>query len=149
MYTIGEVSKMYDLPISTLRYYDKEGLFPNLKRKGNIRYFNESEVESIRVIECLKKSGLEIKEIKQFIEWVSQGPSTYNQRKDLFEARKAAVEAEIKCMQKTLALLEYKCWFYETALAEGSEEHIHAMLPNNLPTHIQKLYDESHPQLHN
>ena len=39
MYTIGQVSAMFSLPVSTLRYYDKEGFFPNLKRKGNIRYF--------------------------------------------------------------------------------------------------------------
>ena len=38
MYTIGQVSTMFDLPVSTLRYYDKEGFFPNLERKGNIRY---------------------------------------------------------------------------------------------------------------
>ncbi|MCF2682486.1 MerR family transcriptional regulator, partial [Faecalicatena contorta] len=54
------------LPISTLRYYDKEGFFPNLMRKGNIRYFSDDELEAIRVIECLKRSGLEIKDIKQF-----------------------------------------------------------------------------------
>ena len=66
MYTIGQVSEMYNLPISTLRYYDKEGFFPNLMRKGNIRYFSDVELEAIRIIECLKQSGLEIKEIKQF-----------------------------------------------------------------------------------
>lgn len=32
LYTIGQVSKMFDLPISTIRYYDKEGLFPELER---------------------------------------------------------------------------------------------------------------------
>ena len=41
MYTIGQVSAMFNLPVSTLRYYDKEGFFPNLERKGNIRYFDE------------------------------------------------------------------------------------------------------------
>ena len=69
MYTIGQVSEMYNLPISTLRYYDKEGFFPNLMRKGNIRYFSDVELEAIRIIECLKQSGLEIKEIKQFFQW--------------------------------------------------------------------------------
>ena len=59
MYTIGQVSEMFGLPISTLRYYDKEGLFPNLERKGNIRYFGEKDLEVIRIIECLKASGLE------------------------------------------------------------------------------------------
>ena len=49
MYTIGQVSEMFDLPISTLRYYDKEGLFPNLERKENIRYFSEENIEAIHV----------------------------------------------------------------------------------------------------
>ena len=60
MYTIGQVSEMFDLPISTLRYYDKEGLFPDIKRISGIRKFDEKEIEAIRVIECLKRSGMEI-----------------------------------------------------------------------------------------
>lgn len=63
MYTIGQVSEMFDLPISTLRYYDKEGFFPHLVRKGNIRYFSNHEIEALHLIECLKKSGLGLKEI--------------------------------------------------------------------------------------
>lgn len=65
MYSIGEISKMFQLPISTLRYYDKEGLFPHLKRVNGVRQFSESEIETLRVIDCLKKSGLEIKEYKR------------------------------------------------------------------------------------
>ena len=96
MYTIGQVSEMFGLPISTLRYYDKEGFFPNLERKGNIRHFSENELEAIHVIECLKQSGLEIKDIKQFFEWVTAGPSSYEKRKELFEMRKLMVKDEIK-----------------------------------------------------
>ena len=47
MYTIGQVSEMFDLPISTLRYYDKEGFFPHLVRKCNIRYFSNHEIEAL------------------------------------------------------------------------------------------------------
>ena len=61
MYTIGQVSERFDLPVSTLRYYDKEGLFPALTRTSGIRRFGEQELEALRVIECLKRSGLEIK----------------------------------------------------------------------------------------
>ena len=67
MYSIGEISKMFQLPISTLRYYDKEGLFPHLKRVNGVRQFSEIEIETLRVIDCLKKSGLEIKEIKEIL----------------------------------------------------------------------------------
>ena len=143
MYTIGQVSEMFHLPISTLRYYDKEGFFPNLERKGNIRYFSDNELEAIRVIECLKRSGLEIKDIKQFFEWVTEGSSNYAKRKELFEHRKAAVKEEIKQLEKTLAMLEFKCWYYDTALADGSEDKINAMLPDHLPKDIQKLYNEA------
>ena len=100
MYTIGQVSAMFNLPVSTLRYYDKEGFFPNLERKGNIRYFSDNELEALRIIECLKKSGLEIKDIKQFFIWVSEGSSSYEKRKELFEIRKLAVEAKIQNLQK-------------------------------------------------
>ena len=55
MYTIGQVSEMFDLPISTLRYYDKEGFFPHLVRKGNIRYFSNHEIEALHLIECPRK----------------------------------------------------------------------------------------------
>lgn len=102
MYTIGQVSEMLGIPVSTLRYYDKEKLFPNLERKGNIRWFGDNELEALRIIDCLKASGLEIKDIKQFFAWVNEGSSSYAKRKELFEARKSAVEAEIQSLQKTL-----------------------------------------------
>ena len=144
MYTIGQVAEMFDLPISTLRYYDKQGLFPQLIRESGIRKFSENEIEALRVIECLKKSGLEIKDIKQFFEWVTEGSSTYAKRKELFEHRKAAVKEEIKQLEKTLAMLEFKCWYYDTAIADGNENKINAMLPDNLPKDIQKLYNKAH-----
>ena len=144
MYTIGQVSEMFHLPISTLRYYDKEGFFPNLERRGNIRYFSDSDIEAIHVIECLKESGLEIKDIKQFFEWVVEGPSSYPNRKQLFETRKEAVIAEIKHLEKTLAMLEFKCWYYDKAIADGNEDCINAMIPDKLPKNIQKLYNKAH-----
>lgn len=144
MYTIGQVSEMFGIPISTLRYYDKEGLFPDMERQSGIRKFSEREIEALRVIECLKASGLEIREIKQFMEWTKEGNKTYGKRKELFETRRAAVEEEISRLQKTLNMLRYKCWYYETALAKGSEDGIIAMLPDRLPPEIQKLYDSAH-----
>ena len=93
MYTIGQVSEMFSLPISTLRYYDKEGLFPQMERSSGIRRFSERELEALRVIECLKRSGLEIKEIKQFMQWCAEGNGTYPQRHALFEHQLETVKA--------------------------------------------------------
>ena len=144
MYTIGQISEMFHLPISTLRYYDKEGLFPDIERQSGMRKFGEKELEALRVIECLKASGLEIKDIKQFMAWVREGSATYVQRKQLFEDRRAAVEEEMRQLEKTLAMIRFKCWYYETALRDGNEDGISAMLPDHLPPEIQRLYDLGH-----
>ena len=144
MYTIGQVSEMFHLPISTLRYYDKQGLLPNLKRQSGIRQFGENDLECLRVIECLKDSGLEITDIKHYFELCDQGSATYPDRKALFEMRKAAVEKEIADLQQTLDMLKYKCWYYDTAIADGNEDGINAMLPDKLPAEIQRLYDNGH-----
>ncbi len=147
MYTIGQISEMFGLPVSTIRYYDKEGLLPGVERRSGIRRFGEKDVETLRVIECLKKSGLEIRDIRQFMQWVSEGASSYPQRKELFETRKAAVEQEIEHLQRTLDMLRFKCWYYETAMKDGNEDRINAMLPDKLPEEIQKLYDHAHEEL--
>ena len=96
------------------------------------------------MIECLKRSGLEIKDIKQFFQWVMEGPSSYGKRKEMFETRKAAVEDEIKALERALARLKFKWWYYETAIKDGNEDGINAMLPDKLPEEIQELYDISH-----
>ena len=124
MYTIGQVSKMFHLPISTLRYYDKEGLFPNMQRSSGIRRFDDQEIEALRVIECLKKSGMDIKNIKQFMQWCAEGSKTYPQRLEMFQRQGEAVEREIARMQKALDMIRFKCWYYETALKDGGEDRI-------------------------
>lgn len=146
MYTIGQVSEMFALPISTLRYYDKEGLFPEIKRTSGIRKFSEAELEALRVIECLKKSGLEIRDIRQFMDWCSEGGDTYELRLKLFRQQKEAVEAKIEGMKKTLAMLQFKCWYYEQALMDGNEDRLNDMLPDHLPEEIQGVYDYAHDQ---
>ncbi|MCD7784703.1 MAG: MerR family transcriptional regulator [Oscillospiraceae bacterium] len=142
-YTIGEISEMWGLPISTLRYYDKEGLFPNLGRTSGIRQFTDTEIEALRVIECLKKSGLEIKDIKRFMDMCARGSETFGERKALFENQKRAVEAEISRLQATLDMLNYKCWYYESAMEIG-EDATKAMKPKDMPESVRQAYERSH-----
>lgn len=144
MYTIGQVSKMFGLPISTLRYYDKQGLFPEMERESGIRKFSDTELETLRVIECLKKSGLEIKDIKQFMDWCVEGPSSYSKRRDLFVKQRETVESEIAHMNKVLDMLKFKCWYYEQAMQDGSEERIKGLIPDRLPEGIRQAYENAH-----
>ncbi|MGN0328301.1 MAG: MerR family transcriptional regulator [Lachnospira sp.] len=144
MYTIGQVSEMFNLPISTLRYYDKEGLFPNIERSSGIRQFSETEIEALRVIECLKKTGMEIKDIKKFMDWCAKGPSTYANRKELFENRKKVLEEQLQELEKNMAMIKFKCWYYEQAISDGNEDRLKSMIPNHLPEDIKEMYNLAH-----
>ncbi len=144
MYTIGQVSERFHIPISTLRYYDKEGLFPEIQRTSGIRRFGEKEIDALRVIECLKKSGLEIKDIKQFMEWCIQGNETYPQRLNLFLRQRRQVEAELAHMNRVLDMLKFKCWYYEEALKAGNEDRVTRMKPEDMPEEIRRAYENSH-----
>ena len=146
MYTIGQVSKMFGLPISTLRYYDKEGLFPDMERSNGIRRFGQRELEALRVIECLKKSGMEIKDIRQFMEWCAQGSSTYPQRRAMLIRQKESVEAEIARMNRVLDMLSFKCWYYEQAIKDGNEQRLSAMTPEDMPEEIRQAWLRAHEQ---
>ena len=144
MYTIGQVSALCGLPVSTLRYYDKEGLFPDLQRDSGIRKFEEKELEAIRVIECLKKSGLELRDIKRFMEWCTEGSATYPKRRALFLKQKEQVEGEIKRMNQVLDMIKFKCWYYEQAIQDGNEDRLQSMAPEEMPTEVRRAYENAH-----
>ncbi len=122
-YSISEVAKQLNLTTYTLRYYDKEGLMPFVERSANgKRLFKESDIGTLKVIECLKATEMPIKEIKKFIDWCSAGDSTLQQRYDMFMERKSIVEAQMEELKKTIDLVEYKCWYYKTAVEAGTED---------------------------
>ena len=129
-YTVGEMAKKLGVAPSTLRYYDKEGLLPFVERSGGgIRMFKEEDFQWLSVIECLKKAGLPIKEIKTFMDWCMEGDSTIDQRLALMKEQRDIVKKQIAQMQDTLAILDYKCWYYETAREAGTCK-IHDSLPD-------------------
>ena len=145
MYSIGEVSNMFNLSISTLRYYDKQGLFMDIQRDtSGIRKFNDKTIEALRVIECLKKSGMQIKDIKQFMVWCSMGNETFKIRKDMFLKQKENVENEIKALEKTLDIIKFICWYYDEAIKDNSEERVRNIKPKDMPKEIRKAYENTH-----
>lgn len=141
LYTVGEMAKILGIPSSTLRYYDKEGLLPFVERSsGGIRIFTEKDHECLKVIECLKQSGLSIKEIRDFINMAMQGDeSSLTKRLALFQARRDAVKEQMKDMQETLDLLEFKCWYYEQAIQDGSEERVRFLPLDEIPGQYRKI----------
>ena len=139
-YTVGEMAKILGVPASTLRYYDQEGLLPFVERsKGGVRMFTEADYTALMVIGCLKQSGLSIKEIKVFIQIAEQGDSSLEERLALFRHRKEAVEKQMQELRETLSLLEYKCWYYETACQEGTEDVVKDLPLESLPAEYRTV----------
>lgn len=121
-YSIGEVAEKLNLPTSTIRYYDKEGLLPFIKRnRSGIRMFAESDISMLEIIECLKSTGMPIKDIKQFSNWCTKGDLSLQERYDMFLERRKSVEEQIAILQKSLEKIDHKCWYYKTALDAGTE----------------------------
>ena len=122
MYSIKEISDILGLPTSTIRYYDKQGLLPFVERSDSgYRRFSENDLGLLRVIECLKKTNMPIKEIRQFTLWLQQGDASLKERHQMFLDRRKAVEKQIEQLQESLKVIDYKCWYYETALEAGTE----------------------------
>ncbi len=142
---IGETAKLTGLSISTLRYYDKHGLFPNLSRSSSgVRTFSKSDLETLKMIDCLKTSGMKISEIKQFIEWCSLGDKTIENRLNMFYEQEKNINAQIDALNKSLKLIKFKQWYYETAKKDGTVEKVKNMSLNDMPEKILKLYKETH-----
>lgn len=138
LYTIGEMEKSLGIPASTLRYYDKEGLLPFVERTtSGIRMFSEQDYEWLKMIECMKKAGMPLKDIKKYIELTLQGDSTIHERLELFKRQRELLLAEMTSLQKTLDVLEYKCWYYETAEKAGSVEAVKNLPPEEIPLKYQ------------
>lgn len=122
-YTIKAAAEKMNLTAATLRYYDKEGLLPFMERKeSGYRVFSDVDLEMLHIIECLKKTGMSIKDIRQFVIWVQQGDDSLQERYQFFLERRKAVEAQMAELQKTLELVNYKCRYYKTAIEAGTEK---------------------------
>ena len=138
-YSIGEVSHITGIAVPTLRYYDREGMFPDIKRSnGGIRIFSQKEIETLRIIDCLKTTGMSIKEIKEFLGWCQEGDSSLQKRREMFYNRLEKVKKQIETLENTMSLLKYKCWYYDTAVAAGSEDAVKNLSTNEIPEDFLK-----------
>ncbi len=144
-YSISEVAEKMKVTISTLRYYDNIGLLQNLKKnKAGNRVFSEEDIETIRVVQYLKKSGMQLIEIKEFMNWCKEGDSTLDKRLNLFRKQKEIVESEIVRLQETLNLIKYKEWYYTQAVKDGTEQNIKNMPLEKMPKEVQEEFKKCH-----
>ena len=138
-YTIGELAALINLPPSTLRYYDKKGLLPFLERsESGIRLFKDSDLETLKVIDCLKQTGMPLKDIRRFILLAMQGDAGIKERLALICRRKETVLEQLRSLQDVLAILSYKEWFYRQAEARGTVEGLKELPLSEVPSAVRK-----------
>ena len=129
VYTVGEMAKRLGISASALRYYDREGLLPFVERSGSgMRMFKDSDYEWLQIIECLKKTGMPLRDIRNFVHMAMQGDSTIEDRLALIIRQQEEVSRQMEELRRTLDTLEFKRWYYETAREAGTTE-----VPRNTP----------------
>ena len=142
-YTIGEMAQKLNVAPSTLRYYDKEGLLPFVERSsGGIRMFKDEDMEWLRLLGCLKKAGMPLREIKAFMDWSRQGDATISQRLELIEKQRQSVLDQQKQLEETLLMLDYKRWYYQTAQEAGTCAVHDSLTPEQVPEQFRALTAE-------
>ena len=120
-YTIGQAAEKMGLTAHTLRYYDKEGLLPFVaKASSGQRVFAETDIEWLVMIECLKGTGMTLKDIKQYIDWYIEGDTTLEKRLEMFKNQKVKLEEQMAQLQKHLEKINFKIKYYTDAVANGN-----------------------------
>lgn len=112
-YTVKDVSKITGLSIYTIRFYDKEGLLPFVSRnKSGIRAFTESDINQIKTICCLKNTGMQIKDIKKYIDFCMEGAGSIDLRKKLLLEHRNKIINQINALAENLKLVDSKLEIY-------------------------------------
>ena len=124
MHTMKEVCQIIGWSYETLKYYCKEGIIPNVKRdKNNYRVFDENNIEWIKGLQCLKKCGMSLKDMRQYLDYCMQGPVSIPERVDMLNETKEDLERRLSEIQESLDYIEQKKELYRD-MQEGKKPYV-------------------------
>jgi DNA-binding transcriptional MerR regulator len=115
-YSIGEFSKIVGVSEHTLRYYEKEGLIKVNRDENNVRVYSDKDKLWVETLLHLKKSGMSLKDMKQFIMWGYMGDETMEERLALLKNHRKKVVEEFEKIRQSIEFLDTKINFYENEL---------------------------------
>ena len=114
-YTISEVSEKYQISSSTLRYYERIGLLPNIPRQANgNRYFTDQLLNWLEMIICLRHSGVPIEKLIEYAKLIQKGDDTIATREALLREQLAELYQKRVNLQRSIQRLEDKIALYES-----------------------------------
>ncbi|MCR5748547.1 MAG: MerR family transcriptional regulator [Lachnospiraceae bacterium] len=111
-YTITELSKQFNLPASTLRYYEKIGLLENVKHVNSRRFYDDSHIDRLNAIECFKKALLPLDEIRQFFTYEKDMKTNSEKILEMMKTQEAKTIESMEALQVGLEHLQKKIRFY-------------------------------------
>ncbi|MDT8715150.1 MerR family transcriptional regulator [Clostridium sp. 19966] len=112
-YTIKQVAEKFNLTEYTIRYYEKEGLLLDVQRdEHGVRLFSENNIEWINLICCLRRTGMSIAKIKNFIKLSTEGDNTLELRREIILTQRAITEKKIEEMNNHLDMINKKLNHY-------------------------------------
>ena len=118
VYTMMQACKQTNMTYQTLKFYCNEGLVPNVKRdKNNRRVFDERDIAWISSLICLKKCGMSIQEMKEYLAMCLQGEETIPQRKEMLARKQEALRESVKELEDSIAYIDWKQNFYDEVLS--------------------------------
>ena len=138
-YSIKEIANMMKVTTSTIRYWDSEGLLPDIKRVNGIRVFENKDFKWLRVLNCMKNINMLIKKIKEYLELAQKGDSTLQERYEIILEQKHIIEEQINDLNNCLKEFEYKEWYYKTAIKAGTEKVVENVTSIDPTLEIDKI----------
>lgn len=116
---ISEVSKKYDISIDTLRYYEKEGLLPNItKNASGVRDYSETDCARIEFIKCMRSAGMPVECLSKYISLCVQGEGTEEERRNMLIKQRDELLEKRDAIQRSIDKLEYKIDIYYNILLD-------------------------------
>ena len=138
IYTMMQVCKEADMTYQALKFYCNEGLVPYVKRDhNNRRVFDERDLKWIKDLVCLKRCGMSIQEMKEYLELCLQGPSSIPQRKQMLKRKQEALRSTIQQLEESVAYIDWKQTFYDEVLA-GKRPYESNLIPAGGQTEYAK-----------
>lgn len=125
MYSAKEAAEITGLSTATLRYYEREKLIPQITRTDQkYRQYTDTDIEWIKMIQCMRMANIPIRSIKQYVELLIQGGKTLKQRYDMVQGHIKDIENQITNLQNALILTQKKLIFYGELLQDPSYKEI-------------------------
>lgn len=118
--TIKEVSEKYDISSDTLRYYERIGMIPEVTRTASgIRDYQESDLSWVELVICMRKAGVSVESLIEYVKMCMQGDTTFSERLHLLQEEKEKLEEQRSQLETAMKRLDYKISRYQKAVDTG------------------------------